>query len=141
MTKLNKDLIKDYINNSSSNATDETYSCDYINDLIVSDFNSSTGIGYTKFPDGTCIIWGQDHTELAVGGGNGNVRDYTYPLTLVDNNYSCTISVWDGGNGFSFIATAVALKSTTGFRAYCWNNNSATGYISGFMWQVVGRWK
>lgn len=32
MVKLNKKLIKDYMNNTSSNATDETYSCDYIND-------------------------------------------------------------------------------------------------------------
>ena len=31
MTKLNNDLIKDYIKNSESNETNEAYSCDFIN--------------------------------------------------------------------------------------------------------------
>lgn len=41
MTKLNNDLIKDYIKNSESNESYETYSCDFLNGTIL--YQNATG--------------------------------------------------------------------------------------------------
>lgn len=142
-TQINDLLVEQHISNTYGTSQLDGYSQEYVNDKtnIQSSFDSNTGIGYTKFPDGTCFIYGMDHTTFYVGGNNANVRDYVYPFELANNNYACTISKWDGGNGFSFISDVVALKSTTGFRIYAYNNNSSQGEVSGYLWQVIGKWK
>lgn len=102
MVKLNKNLIKDYMNNTNSNATDETYSCDYINKVAIwEDINTSSwskGSGFSiivaKYNKLTHEVWIEAENCSSSGAMNGVVM-----ISGIPNTYrpSSTISIKNAG--------------------------------------------
>lgn len=97
MVKLNKKLIKDYMNNTSSDATDETYSCDYINGLIdIYEFGNQTIGANTQVNIGTLPLQYQGYNAY-IGTCNENGQwasigvNQTYQV-FVRNQYSSQLT-------------------------------------------------
>lgn len=127
-----------------STSTQDGYSCDYVNNMIVSNYDSTNKTGYVKYPDGTAICYGLYNSVNGIGvpAGSGTSVEITLPITMKDTNYTSIISKYSGGNGYSFVMDNVIISSTSKFIINLWNNNgSGTCYVMGYYWQVVGRWK
>lgn len=132
-TKLDADQVV----NTQSNSQTDAYSCDYINGKII----DSSSADYIKFADGTCIVWGSYDTPITLSASSGDTIVCNLPITMKDTNYVATISKKDGGNGFSYIADTVGTRGTTSFNISLWNNGGANSTVSGYYWQVIGKWK
>lgn len=124
MTKLNKDLIKDYINNSSSNATDETYSCDYSNEhyggvVLYSDDNGTTG---NIVLDDSSVNY--SYIDIQFKGNNGS-----YDITRVFNPNGKAVNIFSANSDGTYIWQQVQVINIVGTNitranAYEWRLNS-----------------
>lgn len=123
MTKINKDLIP-YFNNSGSNATDEGYSCDYINRMGKTLWTGSFTSGSINVPDlsnyyiigvvaGGALCIG----NKAFGGGiYGTWRGTSYGIVSYRINCSGdTISITEDDRGAFDNGTQLAITEIIGF--------------------------
>ena len=130
--------------NSNSNSTTDTYSCNYINNMIVSNWDANNSRGYIKYPDGTAICYGlyNPANPISVPANSGTSVEIPLPITLSNALYSVNLTKFAGGNGFSYVEENVNSPAVDKFYIGLWNNNSSgTCYVMGYYWQVVGRWK
>lgn len=130
--------------NATNNSTTDTYSCDYVNNMIVSNWDVNNSRGYIKYPDGTAICYGLYNPEggISIGATSGKAVEISLPITLSNALYSVNLTKYAGGNGFSFVEESANSPAVDKFYIGLWNNSSSgTCYVMGYYWQVVGRWK
>ena len=119
--------------NTNSASQSNTYSCNYINQLI--DSGSNANGSYIKFPDGTMICNGTKY--FANTSDAWQVQ--TFPVSFIlEPNVIATLNTGIGQS--STVASAKVSKiSTTNFEVCL---VSSSGYGTGNAeWMAIGKWK
>ena len=150
-------LVGNVLNQKSSSKKD-AYSCDYVNKIIESGSNENGD--YVKYSDGTLIQRGIiDKTKFlntgsslstAVQGLNiyrSEIAEMTLPQNFIDDTYSLTAQIKNGGAGTRTTWARIHDKENTYFGLQLTGledfTSSATGYtnLEYVDWIAIGKWK
>ena len=109
-----------------------------VNAVVTSGSNSNGS--YIKYSDGTLICRGKG-TFSPANGNTGVSTTKTFPLSFVDTDYDVTVTIYDGGAYWSWLAKQVGGKTKTSMTVYAWNNTSYKTETAYFSYIAIGRWK
>lgn len=130
------------VNTTTTSSNTDTYSCNYINNIIESGSNANGN--YVKYADGTMVCYGTK-------SGTGTLADYwttfkkiegittTFPVAFVSTP-SITISSISAQSNNIF-SVGIDASSSSSFNALILKPSGSSNQNYAFGWIAVGRWK
>lgn len=134
-TNLNKlqDNIEDSIKSQKTLSDTDTYSCNYINEIITS------GNNYTKFNDGTLIVYGTTPSISWIANFDTKI-EINMPIEFKDTNYSVQITLHEQFAHFTNIYLCAFTRTTTSVEIGGYNSHSDV--LNGQLdYLIIGKWK
>ena len=134
--------MQEAIVNEYSENTNETYSCDYVNDTIngIIESGSANNGTYIKFFDGTLICRGS-LGPITTNAGTGTDLTVTLPYNFKDKWFDLTASIVDGQAYWGQIQFSFITLSGSQFKFVVWNNSGGINASQYFSYIAIGRWK
>lgn len=134
-TNLNKlqDNIEDSMKSEQTTSDTDTYSCNYINEIITS------GNNYTKFKDGTLIVYGTTPSISWIANFDTKI-EINMPIEFKDTNYSVQITLHEQFAHFTNIYLCAFTRTTTSVEIGGYNSHSDV--LNGQLdYLIIGKWK
>ena len=136
-----KNVVNGLVKTKKTISDEETYACNYINDLM--EFGSNDNGNYIKFYDGTMICYGDKYGTTALADywsqfKRGQVS-ITFPQTFISTP-SVNVSV-KNAETFAQLSMAADDITTSGFTAKVFKPNSASSTGVNFSYISIGKWK
>lgn len=136
-----KNVVNGLVKIEKTISDEETYACNYINDLM--EFGSNNNGNYIKYYDGTLICYADKYGESSLVDYWGQFKrgqiTVTFPQTFIANPFVNT----GLKNGESFAQLSVAADSitTSGFTAKVFKPNNTTNVGCNLTYIAIGKWK
>ena len=130
--------------NHTTDSKVDTYSCDYINQIVESGSNENGS--YIKYKNGILICYGEAKISSPITYSDwygfcrlANDQTVAFPYEFIDNEYKITMNSYVFGYFSSIIRTKTTASFT--FRPCTHNNSSYNPGEGSFDYIAIGRWK
>ena len=136
-----KNVVNGLVKTKKTISDEETYACNYINDLM--EFGSNDNGNYIKFYDGTMICYGDKYGTTALADYWGQFKRGEVPVTFPQEFVSTPLVNTGLKNAEDFAQLSVAADSitTSGFTARVFKPNNATNVGCNLTYIAIGKWK
>lgn len=140
MVKINPKLIDttEFINNSSNNLQDETYSCDFLNKNAIINSYSNQEDGYIKMANGLMIQWGNENLQRTAT--NQQELQINFPTTF-SAIYTCVASSNDPGYGVGELNEGIGVITLTNSNfTILFKSLTNVAHPITIRWIAIGKW-